>query len=69
MTRIISEAHGTARRILSDRHADLESVTRRLLDIEVMEGAELRRLLGVEPNAAPSHEKTPLPPTDSGISG
>jgi len=43
--RIVTEAHDTAHRILIDHRAHLESVTRRLLEIEVMEGDELRRLL------------------------
>jgi len=43
--RILSDAHNTARRILSDHRAKLEAVTHRLLEIEVMEGDELRQLL------------------------
>ena len=43
--RIVTDAHDTARRILTDHRADLERVTRRLLEVEVMEGEELRRLL------------------------
>ena len=64
--RIMSEAHGNARRILTEKRDLLESVTRRLLDIEVMEGDELRAMLGVhEPaphDAQEAAEKTPLPP-------
>jgi cell division protease FtsH len=43
--RIVTDAHDTARRILLEHRTDLETVTRRLLDVEVMEGEELRRLL------------------------
>jgi cell division protease FtsH len=43
--RILDEAHATARRILSENREALEIVTRRLLEVEVMEGEELRRLL------------------------
>jgi cell division protease FtsH len=43
--RILDEAHNTARRILSEHRDALETVTRRLLEVEVMEGEELRRLL------------------------
>jgi len=64
ITRILTEAHDTARSILSTNRGKLEAVTRRLLDIEVMEGDELRQILGV-PRATDSPEKTPLPPTDS----
>jgi cell division protease FtsH len=43
--RILDEAHATARNILSENREALETVTRRLLEVEVMEGEELRRLL------------------------
>ncbi|HXE79165.1 MAG TPA: ATP-dependent zinc metalloprotease FtsH, partial [Vicinamibacterales bacterium] len=43
--RIITEAHSMARRILTERRDQLESVTRRLLEREVMEGDELRAIL------------------------
>ena len=39
-------AHDKARQILTDHRDKLESVTHRLLEIEVMEGDELRVLLG-----------------------
>jgi cell division protease FtsH len=61
--RIMTEAHAEARRILTGHRDDLEAVTRRLLDLEVMEGDELRALLRVPSAAAQeSPEKTPLPP-------
>ena len=41
--RILNDAHNTARRILTEQRQKLESVTHRLLEIEVMEGDELRR--------------------------
>jgi len=44
--RILNEAHNTARRILEAHRGELETVTRRLLEVEVMEGDELRVLLG-----------------------
>ncbi|MBI3050682.1 MAG: ATP-dependent metallopeptidase FtsH/Yme1/Tma family protein [Acidobacteria bacterium] len=61
--RIMTEAHAEARRILTEHPDMLEAVTRRLLEQEVMEGNELRAILGVPSAAAePSSEKTPLPP-------
>src|SRR6202163_2263404 len=60
--RILTEAHDGARRSLTDRRDSLGTVTRRLLEIEVMEGEELRRLLGLPPSAQDSVDKTPLPP-------
>ncbi|MES1255326.1 MAG: ATP-dependent zinc metalloprotease FtsH [Acidobacteriota bacterium] len=59
--RILTDAHDTARNILTDQRDKLEAVTRRLLDIEVMEGDELRALLGVVRTATP--DAVPLPPT------
>jgi cell division protease FtsH len=43
--RILNEAHATARQILGDNREKLENVTRRLLEVEVMEGDELRKIL------------------------
>ena len=50
--RIVTEAHDTARTVLTDNREKLETVTRRLLEVEVMEGEELRRLLELPPAAA-----------------
>jgi cell division protease FtsH len=52
--RIVTDAHNTARRILSENRDKLERVTRRLLEVEVMEGEELRRLLELQPSATTS---------------
>ncbi|RPI51552.1 MAG: cell division protein FtsH, partial [Acidobacteria bacterium] len=43
--RLLEEAHDTARRVLTDRRPLLETVTRRLLEKEVIEGDELRELV------------------------
>jgi cell division protease FtsH len=43
--RIVTEAHDKARAILSTNREKLETITRRLLEVEVMEGDELRQLL------------------------
>jgi cell division protease FtsH len=59
--RIMTEAHGHARRILTEQRHYLETVTRRLLQQEVMEGAELRHLLQLPPPEETS-DRTPLPP-------
>jgi cell division protease FtsH len=50
--RIVTDAHNTARRILTENREKLERVTRRLLDVEVMEGDELRRLLELQPSTS-----------------
>ena len=49
ITRIVTEAHAKARELLTANRERLESVARRLLEIEVMEGDELRRLLAAAP--------------------
>ena len=63
--RLISDAHDKAREILSSHRDKLENVARRLLEIEVMEGDELRRLMGVVPvqELPPDADRTPLPIT------
>ena len=61
--RILTDAHDKAREVLTSHRDKLETVTRRLLEVEVMEGEELRRLLGlpVDEKKEPV-ETTPLPP-------
>ena len=64
--RILTDAHDKARDILTTNRDKLETVTRRLLEIEVMEGDELRRLLGLPPSAHRAADgKAPLPPVDT----
>ncbi len=59
-------ARRTARELLSERRDMLEAVTRRLLEQEVMEGDELREILGVPMPTLPeaAAEQTPLPPVE-----
>jgi cell division protease FtsH len=47
--RILTDAHNTARSVLTHHRDKLELITRRLLEIEVMEGDELRSLLAEIP--------------------
>jgi cell division protease FtsH len=58
--RIMTDAHAQARTILTGQRDNLESVTRKLLEIEVMEGDQLRDLMGVTPSV-PTSETVPLP--------
>jgi len=44
--RIVEEAHTLARTVLAERRDILETLSRRLLDKEVIEGDELRELMG-----------------------
>jgi cell division protease FtsH len=71
--RILTQAHDTARRLLTEHRGKLESVTHRLLEVEVMEGEELLRLLGIPPREAkpagvalpPITEERSVTPQDS----
>jgi cell division protease FtsH len=61
--RIMTGAHDRARTILTEKRDLLETVTRKLLEQEVMEGETLRAMLGVPPGKImESPENTPLPP-------
>jgi cell division protease FtsH len=51
--RIISEAHETAERVLTSRRHQVDLIARRLLDVEAIEGDELRRMLDLPPLPAP----------------
>ncbi len=58
--RIMNDAHATARQVLTSKRDVLESVTRKLLEIEVMEGEQLRAIMGVA-TPPPTSETVPLP--------
>jgi cell division protease FtsH len=61
---IVTEAHNDARRILLDKRPLLEQVTRHLLEKEVMEGDELRAMLGGQ-NSSDTAAATDRPATQS----
>jgi cell division protease FtsH len=63
--RILTEAHETARHVLRERRAILDELSTRLLEREVIEGEELRSLLGVVPSKDP--ETVPIPLPDEGV--
>ena len=58
--RILTDAHDKARDILSGNRDKLETVTRRLLDVEVMEGQELRQLLGMATKESGARSQEPV---------
>jgi len=51
--RIVDNAENRARRILTERRAELDAVSARLLEKEVIDGAELRQMLGMAVTPAP----------------
>jgi cell division protease FtsH len=61
--RILTEAHDKAREILTHNRDRLETVAHHLLDVEVLEGDELRSILGL-PSTGDSADKAPLPRVD-----
>jgi cell division protease FtsH len=63
--RILTEAHTDARRVLRERRDILDQLAARLLEKEVIEGDELRELLGPTPPKAPETVPTAIP--DQGI--
>jgi len=72
---LVTEAHHTAQRLLTEHRAVLDQLTERLLDVEVIEGAEIAEIVrkavegegGGEPAAAGAGEaeKGETPKTDS----
>jgi cell division protease FtsH len=57
--RIIDGAHATAETLLTSHRDELETLTARLLDKEVLDGDEVRAILGLPP--AQTHPPVPLP--------
>ena len=63
--RIMTEAHDSARSVLTEQRQQLEAVTRRLLEREVMEGDELRRILGLPAPEDPAPQSAPPAPANA----
>jgi cell division protease FtsH len=63
--RILTEAHEDARRVLRERRDILDQLSERLLEKEVIEGDELRALLGPTPPKAPDTIPPAVP--DEGV--
>jgi cell division protease FtsH len=53
IARIIGDAHARATEILTERRAQMDTIAKRLLAVEVMEGDELRQILGLPPLPKP----------------
>jgi len=62
---IVAEAHNDARRILMEKRDLLETITRRLLEKEVMEGDELRAILDGHQTSQAATTATEAPATQS----
>jgi ATP-dependent Zn protease len=52
VSRILSQAHARALRLLTENRAALERVARRLYEAETLQGADVRALIRPEPVAA-----------------
>ncbi len=63
--RIMTEAHDSARSVLTGQRQQHEAVTRRLLEREVMEGDELRRILGLPAPEDPAPQSAPPAPANA----
>ena len=57
--RIIDEAYGCAKRILTERRADLERLAEGLLEYETLSGDEIKRLLAGEPIVRKHEQEQP----------
>jgi cell division protease FtsH len=62
---IVGEAHADARRILMEKRELLENVARLLLEKEVMEGDELRAMMGLPPSNDQTNTATNAPAAQS----
>jgi cell division protease FtsH len=60
--RILSEAHDTARRILHEWRATLDTLSERLLEKEVIEADELKAIMGPLPPKDPDAIPAEIPP-------
>jgi cell division protease FtsH len=60
--RILSEAHAEARRVLLSRRPELDTLSHRLLDVEVIESAELLEILGPLPPKVDDPIPADIPP-------
>ena len=65
MKRILTAAHETARGVLRDRRSILDELSARLLEREVIEGDELRALIGPVPSKDGGTVPVPIP--DEGV--
>jgi ATP-dependent Zn protease len=63
--RILTAAHDEARRILREKRHELDELSERLLVKEVVEGEELRELLGPIPAKDPDAVPAEIPPPAS----
>ncbi len=67
--RIMTDAHEQARRTLRNRRDVLDTVANRLLEKEVIEGEELRQLLGDIPAKDPENTSPPALPPEPPVTG
>ena len=58
---LIDEANDTARRILTEKHDDWETLSQGLLEYETLSGSEIADLLAGKPPSRPEDDATPPP--------
>jgi cell division protease FtsH len=64
--RILTDAHNTARQVLRERRETLDVLSARLLEVEVIEADELKKIMGSLPPKDPGGT-VPIPLPDPGI--
>src|SRR5215211_3065242 len=60
--RLVDRAHAEAKRILAENRGKLDQLAKRLIEIETLEGENLRRFLEAPTDQEPPIEDTPSPP-------
>ena len=60
--RILTEAHDEARRVLRERRRELDELSERLLEVEVIEAEELLAIIGPLPPKAENPIPAEIPP-------
>ncbi|MDH5638996.1 MAG: ATP-dependent zinc metalloprotease FtsH, partial [Nitrospinota bacterium] len=66
VSKLVTDSHEKARSILTERRPVLDKLTEMLLDLEVIDGSDIQRILTEDTNGGPANESKPDLDTDSG---
>ena len=66
VSKLVTDSHEKARSILTERRPVLDKITEMLLDLEVIDGSDIQRILTEDTNGGPANESKPDLDTDSG---